>query len=267
MLLLLISSDLVHAWAWGIFFSSSQTFVWFQCIAPERRKAPCPYTSTPTQWPAPVLGKSVCATFMCFLMGASISPPLPTIVVNDGRACAMGCGPSLVVPHIKLSLMPMTEVVRFMVGVRKFTSPSVCMLRRLRILWIIQMCMQNWETLFTPDPPPPRPLSPSKNWLLGLDPQWVNHHEQGCLIKRRCGRHIPPPPFWGHSRRIPQGMLPDVQPLVNPHFGRENDPPKNFSILTPLPPPVSGYSFFGGWGEGGVGCQIFFAYCGSCVWI
>ena len=34
-------------------------------------------------------------------------------------------------------------------------------------------------------------------------------------------------------------------PLQNHHFGRQNDAPMNFSILTPLPP-VPRYHFLGG---------------------
>ena len=44
-----------------------------------------------------------------------------------------------------------------------------------------------------------------------------NHLEGGCWIKRRCVRHLPPL-CWGHLRTIPQGMVPDAQPLVKSSF-------------------------------------------------
>ena len=47
------------------------------------------------------------------------------------------------------------------------------------------------------------------------------------------------------------------------HFGRENDPPMNFSILTTLTPLYLGTAFLGG----GWGGQNFFADCSSCVGI
>ena len=36
------------------------------------------------------------------------------------------------------------------------TSPSVCMLKMVRILWGVQICMQNREKKFIPHPPPPK---------------------------------------------------------------------------------------------------------------
>ena len=44
-----------------------------------------------------------------------------------------------------------------------------------------------------------------------------NHLEEGLLDQAQV--HAPyTPPFWGHSRTIPQGMVPDVQPLVKSSF-------------------------------------------------
>ena len=68
-------------------------------------------------------------------------------------------------------------------------------------------------------------------------------------------------PFWGCSRSISQDMVSDAKPLVK----SENDPPMNFSILTPLPP-VPRYPMLGCVCEGGGG-QGFFAYWGRRVLI
>ena len=51
------------------------------------------------------------------------------------------------------------------------------MLTMLRILWGIQICMQNRGGNSTPDLPPAAP-PPKKIWLLGLDPQGVNFFQK-----------------------------------------------------------------------------------------
>ena len=72
--------------------------------------------------------------------------------------------------------------------------------------------------------------------------------------------------FWGHLRSLQQGMISDVQPLVNHHFGRRNEPQLNFSILPP-PPPYVGATFLEGVGVGPGGWRVknFFVYSGHCA--
>ena len=50
-----------------------------------------------------------------------------------------------------------------MVGFKNLLHP-VCMLKMLRILWGIQMYIQNGQTFFTPDLPPPSPKSGCWDW-------------------------------------------------------------------------------------------------------
>ena len=57
-----------------------------------------------------------------------------------------------------------------------------------------------------PYPPPPMSNECLVQRTLRSD---RNHLEEGCQIKHRRGRHIPPL-CWGHLRRIPQGMVLDV---------------------------------------------------------
>ena len=59
--------------------------------------------------------------------------------------------------------------------------------------------------------------------VFNVGPHLINHLEEGCLIKRRCVRHIPPL-FGGHPRTTPQGMVPDVQPLVKSSLGEKMIP-------------------------------------------
>ena len=82
----------------------------------------------------------------------------------------------------------------------------------------------------------PHCLEPSERKLL-LDPAQV--------------RASYTPLFWGHSRSIPQGMILDVQPLVQSLFCPIRPSPNGFFILRPLSP-KTGYHFFEG-GVGGVG--------------
>ena len=62
-------------------------------------------------------------------------------------------------------------------------------------------------------------------------------------------------PFWGYSRTIPQGMVPDAQPLIKSSFSDRKRSLNEFFASDPFTP------------FGGGGFQNYFAYCGPCVWI
>ena len=80
----------------------------------------------------------------------------------------------------------------------------------------------------------------------------VNHLEERLLDQAQARSSLPP--FWGVIR-VAQGMIFDVQPLVNDYFAQYNDHPMDFLILGPLSGEI-GYHFFGG-GVGGGGGQKF----------
>ena len=100
-----------------------------------------------------------------------------------------------------------------------------------------------------------------------------NHLEEGCFIKRRCVRHIPP--FLGVIRvRYPKVWYRTSNPLKRHHLRRKIDHPMNFLFLTSLAPRTR-VPLFGGSGAVG-GCleaiktslRTLGVVCGflSCTW-
>ena len=85
--------------------------------------------------------------------------------------------------------------------------------------------------------------------------RFQNHLEER-LLDQAHARASYTPPFWGHSRSIPQGMIFDVQPLVKSLFCPIRPPPMDFLILRPLSP-KTGQHFFEGVGWGGGGSKVF----------
>ena len=91
-----------------------------------------------------------------------------------------------------------------------------------------------------PPPPPPTSFISPRRGLLDQAQEWASYT----------------PSFWACSRGIPQVVVSDVQPLVKSSFYIENDPQKNFSILTPVPE----YPTF--WGGVPTSLPIAAAVCG-----
>ena len=60
---------------------------------------------------------------------------------------------------------------------------------------------------------------------------WLrNHLEERLLDQAQAWVSYTPPPFWGHSRSIPQGMTLDVQPFVKSLFCPIRQSPNEFFV-------------------------------------
>ena len=81
--------------------------------------------------------------------------------------------------------------------------------------------------------------------------QWgPNHLKERLLDQAQARTPYPPPPFGGHLRSIPQGMILDVQPLVKSLFCLTKRFPNGFFDFEASIPLKLETTFLSGWGGG-----------------